>query len=798
MRQRPIGDPSCIQAIWYHTSMIWRHVILLTLCLALGALAAVYAPAGIQSSSGPWSYTDLRLLDPADAAQSTHDLLAVYTRRVPGEVQIRLDMLEQAAIPDYDMYLALDTRQGGSRDLPINAQADLDWDVLLIIPASGELQSLDSQMQPVAEVGLRVVRDPVLDQVRISLSQAALRVEQQTSPDNAQAANLKTRLNLQVFVTSSNSEPVADRSEPSLAGAPPPPPARVLLAFWNTYPAYTPATALRRWNGAHTGPLGGGHGLLHLLRAARDEQAPLVLLDLKYPAWLSALDYAAETELIRQLSQERLLILPDYLPYLGTYDEKQAQFLEVAAEMLGQASNDFGFPPSPYRFTRVDYFPVSPGFQLLFADQTQGDSIPRYLAPAAIRRWRDQRALPIRQYIGQEKQASADGPSLDVRRALSQAALAAAQPGGEALILTLGGDLPVSTWGVPAAAGATLHYLKSRPWIQLLTAQDLQAMQAILSPDLDGEHISPGDALSTAANASLEQALLQAPSNELAEAAWQAFFALYAPVHPTARELPALRANYRGQVWSLLAAANWAEHPASLAQCGIDPDQNGQLDCILASSEFYAQFEIGSGGLIYWFQRDQSGNAHQLIGPSSQVISGLSNPEGWDLSGDLIADPAVIPGAFYEAGFGYQAVLSGNRLTFTTANRSHQKTYEIQGNKLRLVYRARQSARLQIPLLLDPWERFAPGWSANYQANQSNSAGSISLENSPARPIRVEIHSNTKLNLNLFNEGVQFTHRPENPNMDYPPGFFLPFPLAEVGLGAAPGQDTIVEIIFMN
>jgi hypothetical protein len=87
-------------------------------------------------------------LDPDNADQPTQDLLAVYTRRAGDALEIRLDLLEHAAIPDYDLYLALDTRPGGGRSLPIEAQTGLDWDTLLVIPASGEMQALDSQMQP--------------------------------------------------------------------------------------------------------------------------------------------------------------------------------------------------------------------------------------------------------------------------------------------------------------------------------------------------------------------------------------------------------------------------------------------------------------------------------------------------------------------------------------------------------------------------------------------------------------------------------------------------------------------------
>jgi hypothetical protein len=88
----------------------------------------------------------------------------------------------------------------------------------------------------------------------------------------------------------------------------------VLLAFWNTVPAYTPAQALRRWDGAHTGPYGERHGLHLLLQAVRRSKVPVVLLDLKTPAALSALDFLGKLPQIQNLSTQGLLILPEALP----------------------------------------------------------------------------------------------------------------------------------------------------------------------------------------------------------------------------------------------------------------------------------------------------------------------------------------------------------------------------------------------------------------------------------------------------------------------------------------------------
>jgi hypothetical protein len=359
--------------------------------------------------------------------------------------------------------------------------------------------------------------------------------------------------------------------------------------------------------------------------------------------------------------------------------------------------------------------------------------------------------------------------------------------------------LPESAWGAPAAANATLHYLKSRPWIHLLSLQDLLALETAKDPGITLPQTNEAPNLLAQEDQQMLDALSQAPDNPLSQAAWQAYMALFAPVYPAPAELPALRANYRGQVWSLLTAAGWVEHPAATATCQTDPDRDGQAECILASERVYAQFEIESGALTHFFQRDPAKDAptsaHQIIGPSSQIISGLSDPKSWKLSDGLNADPAVIPGAFSEAGQGYQAMINERALTFTSTNHTSQKTYELTEVGLRMVYRNEQLKTLQIPLLLDPWRRFSPGWSAGYHLDPLPAGWLATLEGTGTDSLQVELQSNVPLSAQMFNDNTTpLIARSEDPNQDYPPSFFLPFSLAEIRLSTAPGQDTIVEI----
>jgi len=98
-------------------------------CFLLIVLFAACVPLHGPLLTNSWVYADLRNLDPADSPLPGQDLIAVYTRATGEELQVRLDFLDLALIPDFDLFLALDTMPGGRRDLPLEVAADLGVDV---------------------------------------------------------------------------------------------------------------------------------------------------------------------------------------------------------------------------------------------------------------------------------------------------------------------------------------------------------------------------------------------------------------------------------------------------------------------------------------------------------------------------------------------------------------------------------------------------------------------------------------------------------------------------------------------
>jgi len=697
--------------------------------LLLGACTAADEAALL----APWTPASLSLLDLDDAPLPAADILAVYLRQQDDRIQIRLDLLEPGMFNAADFYLAFDTCPGGAAELPIHSRAGMDWDFLLSVPARGSIQLQQSNGAERAAAGVLVWRDPQVETLLIDLNRQALTA----CPGSADLGfNPGYRIRAQAFAAQPGEARVLDQSGIASLGAIPLRAANALLAFWNVYPAYSPATALRRWDGAHTGPLGSRHGLYNLLRSARAARLPVILLDLNSPAQLSALDYAGGLELAREMQSAGLLVLP-----------------EVPAA----------------------------------AGQTAGQ--PAFLS---TERWEAHKTIPLARPAAGTTQANWNGLELDLKRQLIQSAVrqnaAAATLSLE--YVPLGGELPLSGWGDPRSARAALRWLKSHPWVRLLDAHSLQAARFFPAPP-QGEGANGADrSLSEGLDPALLSALQRMPANPLSLAAWQAYAALSAPVFPQPAELPDLRKIYAGQVWSIIEAAEWAQAPHPIAGCEVDPDRDGAPECVLASETVYAQIEIETASLTFLFgfatdspaANPSSQSAHQMIGPSSQFISGLSDAATWDLHAGLSADPAVIPGAFGGPGHGFEVTRLDESLVLNDLQAGLRKIFRLESGGILLRIERDHPAHsdqkwtAEIPLALDPWQRFTPGWANRYQGRPTVYSYEWALRDGPA----IRVRSNLGLKAVDFHASQMLFSAPEDPNREPPGGYYLPFPLALV------------------
>jgi hypothetical protein len=759
------------------------QTFLIILFLSLTSCSPSFETRSTWELPADWSYTNLRAIDPSDTDRPAQDILATYVRfhRGKAKVQIRIDFLDLTTRSDLDLYIAIDHAPGGSNSLPINTTPDISWDTLLIIPESGDIQALDSDGNPRPGLALQVIRDTVLDTITIEMNASVI---QRQSPLGFRA---------QLFTTSPESLDLTDLTEPFHSSSEPPERAQLLLAFWNTFPAYTPAQSLRRWDGAHTGPYGGRHGLYNLLRASRNRSIPIVLLDLKYPPALSALDYAGGLNMVKDLSRRGLLILPEVVPFAST--EKQID--------LRQSTLDFNLPTSPFLYPLSSAGePIS--YPVIFSRAPELSDPIVYLYRTGQRK-----VIPLPQQS--TEQATVEGPTLNVRRTLVETAIISSEipPGEGQPLLLLGGDLPNSTWGDPASARATMKYIAKHPWIQLMKSSDLLSASTLTYPF--DERFQPASTITT--QPPLPPSL---PESPIADDAWHTYLSLFAPLTNMPYQLSDLRAHYTWQVDALIAAAQWDADPKPIAICENNSGSDGSSPCILASKNIYAHFDPHDGSLVFAFARlplDRPGSgAHQFIGPSSQFIIGTSDPSTWDLSLGQRADPAVIPGAFADNLGPYQATISDHHIEFRSP--SALKIYQLTETGLHFEFQGPASTQFQIPLVLDPWLRFIPGWGENYDGDlvgeiitgdytwgivhnefcscqqhdaaanqgtqfaQSRMGSTSSTRYSICPCPKILIRSSAEITPSEFIATRDIMGQRENPNTEYPTGHYLPFPLS--------------------
>lgn len=463
----------------------------------------------------------------------------------------------------------------------------------------------------------------------------------------------------------------------TLDGSPPPQFTPILLTFYDTFAARLPAEALRSWDGAHSGPRGERHGLKHLLDAAQATRTPLVLLDLKAPESLSALDAMGVLPRIRQLEQAGWLLLPDQpAPEGGTL---------------------FGFPASPFSWSGT---PLGGSLESQFQFAWIKDATHLY-RPVLSKTT----TLPAAT-ASQATQPTPDGPPLEARRAMLEVALN--RDAGDLLIL--GGSLRDSTWGSPGMVGASLAWFASRPYVRALSAEDLldfptrPARAASLprsEPTLDNRALQAGSALEFAA-------------------AWA------------------------GKPPSTIAYCQEASFPA----------------CVLANDSILAVFDPQGARLVYLFVLAQGG-IHQIVGPSWQVAPGID----------------LYPGAFADADDpfrAYTAVVDQDMLTFTAQDGARIKTFRLTGAGIEARYQTQEPALTRIPLLVEPDARFTPGWATAYTLETTPDGILWGLENDKM----VKIRTDGALEFRAFNESLDFLAGPEDPNFSYPPGHYIPFPMA--------------------
>ena len=707
------------------TSLLVVFVILAAYLPACQSVSAYTPPPG-------WKYADLRALDPADPISPSQDLIALYIRRIDQDIEIRLDLLD------------ISTTQDCNLDLYFYASPGREF-AHIEIPASGQITAVGQNGKLIPGLQPRVAQDAFLDTIVVSLNRSGL---------------IQSGLPFWLRVSSTATTDLlnSDQIGPVRSDASPPQQAGLLFTFWDTFPAATPAQALRLWDGAHSGPGRSRFGLHHLLNAVKDNQVPVFLLDLKTPTTLSILDFMGVLPEIQRLANLRLAILPDNARY------------EIPADGISTIPDSYTYnlPSTPFLYASDIPGPLGKNYQVLFLPS---HAFGKLHTPTYPYRWQDYIII----HVPNEVEATSpyhptvDGPSLALRRDLIQYAT-----NPRSAPFFLGGPLANTSWGDPACVSPTLRYLSAHPWVRFLTADDLLT----LHPSTDSAYGPETDQSSSDLPAIILTALQYAPSNPITGQAWQTYLSLLTPASPG---LTQLRAGYFGIVGHLLTAARWATRPGSIADCTVDIDWDKQAECILASPDFFATFELSGGYIVAAFARRADG-VHQIIAPYGEFVVGLGDPSTWDLSRGSEGDPALVPGGFVDLSGSWTPQAQAGQITFVNEDKKVNKTYRLTEFGLRVEYTSATTLTVDISLALDPWHRFSTGWGDDYQETPSTSGWEWALDAGP----HVTITTSGMYNARVFSASRPYLATSEDPNFDYPPGHYIPFPLA------------LVEIIGQN
>ncbi len=752
--------------IWFIAILLFAHV-----------LAACSSP--ITTRSQPWEYQHVRQVDGLDTNDAHVELVAAYTRQNGEELEWRFDLLELPEPSTYDLYLVIDSAPGGNDKLPSGTPTDISWEILLAISAHGEHYTSHADGTSLNEPGVRVVRDARQDTIVLSVRHSILGLS--VSPEM-----MPHMLQSQVFFISPMHQTLLDKSAPFLFDAQPPSPAHVFFAFWDTYQAYTPLLALRRWDGAHTGPYGGRHGLYNLLRTASSQQVPITLLDIKSPLPIYALDFSGNLSYMMSLANRgQISLVDDYsIPaglsleastWYASQIDKERQRLEQSYRLPSSLSafvTDFSVSlPKKYPLLLVGEMPIS----YPFPD----------LPVASPVRYRSQTIFPLRMDLPFHRlpQATADGPSLELKQALLKA------QSKHPAVLVLGGRLPESSWGDAHVARETFHYMQQHPWIKILTLEELRSLPAT-SPVGFGEEKPvpfPQEYENTI------EALMALPDSWSRQAAWRTFYTLTYLGGAPQPQVETQSAKTLGPVWNFILASAWESTATHKLDCNLDFNQDGRKDCLVANERFFALLDVKTGGLTFLLYRSPTGEMHQITASSAPLISGMSQTNRGFLNAGSEPGRTPMPNSNNPGQGDLMAYVENEEIHFMDANGQEVLHYKFSSTKAAFwVSFAPQNPFLfyHLPLALDAWMCFHLGWWQEYYVKQLKASEWLVGRKDN---MEVSIRASGESNIYSFLEGINYQSQTEDPNLDYLPGVWLPFPMMMIELQPVGELNVIIR-----
>jgi hypothetical protein len=652
-----------------------------------------------------WKYDDVRLIDPIDSTDNQNEIIAFYTRHYSNLLQVRIDFLSMSIISQPTILLFIEnTRPGAYTALRSDSSINVLWDYCLIISNSQSMTLVNSNFQRVRGVSLLLTRD--INQATVNVTIRGIK-----------QISINSHSRFWFTVNDSVTGKELDRISPVLLDAPPPPPLQVELLFWNVFDASTPATALRSWDGAHTGPQSSRHGLKYLLEAASKYAIPIHLIwSCQSGAWN----------------------VVEYMDFGGLFDYLFSRYL---------LSMEGGW-------CVIDYTKF------------------------------------IENVIASEE---------SMENILEQ--LLYSYSSNNTTVIKIGGDLAYSHFGSPNFVDDVFSYFKQHPWIMTTlgssdgrpflspTPPPSQSWVTAATTEIQTTPAYPPDSLQLF----VQSGVITAPPNRITFLARRTYSELMLTSVP---HISLSRESYLAQIGHMLAAAEWADNPIPAQTCEVDIDWDGSYECILANEHFFLTFELEGGYLAFGFVLTSTG-VHQILGATTQFALSRSDPSEINPERGLISDRNQIPGTFADSPNNwliYQWIYKPQGLILHNQDESVIKEFSLI-NQNELLIRTTFSipdiqTSLYLPIVLDPWQRDAPGFITNYWHYGEPKIFRWGYLDQ----VFLTVISDNPFTATYFNSSTPFLTNPEDPNFDYTPGHLLPFPMALITLTPQTENTILVSV----
>jgi hypothetical protein len=695
-------------------------VILLTGCIPFSSSLVT------QPTSVTWHQGYLRAIDPVDSSTFNTDILAVFSQWQKDIFYLRLDFLNSFISGDNITVILWDN--SASRNLAYEAKRVLQFSFatsdsyIEILYAYDQETSVSLFEKNSDWLSFKIagLNPETIYNASVQLS------EKSTVVDHIDQINLRS---------------VAQ-------------PANVFLTFYNTLPAGTPAQALRRWDGAHTGPIGSRHGLRYLLENADEFSIPVTIVDLKQSQSLYALSMLGQTGYIHDLVEEQLLFLPDVAS--GNTDTQALTLLESKKEGL-----HYGIPTSNAVYGALSK--TFTGYDTYFFGSRNDQSV--IYATIAYR------MIPV-PFLDQNEIITGDGLTASAIALLAE--IGNSENSSDLMIM--GGDFPKTLWGDPAAVNKAFEYISSHPWIKPLSLSDLETYPSLPISFYTEKCLNLlciADDYSESVNNQQEiwqndvyAQLLKLPPNSITTAAWETFSILTSPTDNAS--LVTLRSQYKGTLDALLIAANWAANPHPMQTCN---ESGTQTLCFFANKNILAILSSINGKILMLFS-NFDGRVTQWIAPYSQKLIGLSDSTMWNFSAGTSSDPSLVEGAFIETTdpeIIYRADWVDDQIIFTSPDGEKKKTYMLKDDRLVFTLQANTSSSYSIPVF--------------GIINQNDGNIIITEDTVSDAPSNLVISfDNSIIKFNSFVDSHDLLKESENPSLAYPAGHYLPVPFSLINL----------------